>query len=435
MWPTPCAGCWENSGVKQLRGGSMQDIIFAGTENRRPMGYAYVAITLDNSDHSLPISYDEVTVARRLYRSGESEYLLNGTQCRLKDVNELFYDTGIGKEGYSIIGQGQIEKIISGKPEERRELFDEAAGIVKYKRRKLAAQKKLEDEQQNLVRVNDILAELTRQLGPMERQAEKAKVYLKKKEELKIYDVNMFLSDLARLKGELEAAAEKKQIAEHDLEQSRKEYEQAREDYEKLEAELEELEQERKSQQEKVTGERLRGQQLENQIALLKEQINTASQTGLHMKARLDAVEKELREKEESLQQIRKKKTGDSFPGAGAAGRKMTGRNRNTGNWIRSCRSRGQQMEQDKNEVIRLLGERTSIKARQQRFRTMLEQLEIRKARISQQILELKSKESDQHEEQERCRREYDGVTEGNPEAEREKRPDQSRNWQCSRNA
>ena len=119
--------------VKQLRGGSMQDIIFAGTENRRPMGYAYVAITLDNSDHSLPISYDEVTVARRLYRSGESEYLLNGTQCRLKDVNELFYDTGIGKEGYSIIGQGQIEKIISGKPEERRELFDEAAGIVKYK--------------------------------------------------------------------------------------------------------------------------------------------------------------------------------------------------------------------------------------------------------------------------------------------------------------
>ncbi len=397
--------------VKQLRGGSMQDIIFAGTENRRPMGYAYVAITLDNSDHSLPISYDEVTVARRLYRSGESEYLLNGTQCRLKDVNELFYDTGIGKEGYSIIGQGQIEKIISGKPEERRELFDEAAGIVKYKRRKLAAQKKLEDEQQNLVRVNDILAELTRQLGPMERQAEKAKVYLKKKEELKIYDVNMFLSDLARLKEELEAAAEKKQIAEHDLEQSRKEYEQAREDYEKLEAELEELEQERKSQQEKVTGERVRGQQLENQIALLKEQINTASQTGLHMKARLDAVEKELREKEESLQQIRKKR--QELLSQGQALLEENDRSEQKHRELdQKLQEQGQQMEQDKNEVIRLLGERTSIKARQQRFRTMLEQLEIRKARISQQILELKSKESDQHEEQERCRREYDGVTE-----------------------
>ncbi len=110
--------------------------------------FAYVAITLDNSDHQLPMDYDEVTVSRRLYRSGESEYLINGSPCRLKDVNELFYDTGIGKEGHSIIGQGQIDKILSGKPEERRELFDEAAGIVKFKRRKATALKKLEDEQE-----------------------------------------------------------------------------------------------------------------------------------------------------------------------------------------------------------------------------------------------------------------------------------------------
>ena len=109
--------------IKQLRGASMQDVIFSGTETRKPLSYAYVAITLDNGDHQLAIDYDEVTVARRIYRSGESEYLINGTPCRLKDVNELFYDTGIGKEGYSIIGQGQIDKILSGKPEERRELF------------------------------------------------------------------------------------------------------------------------------------------------------------------------------------------------------------------------------------------------------------------------------------------------------------------------
>ena len=132
--------------IKQLRGGSMQDVIFAGTQLRKPLSYAYVAITLDNTDHQLPIDYNEVTVARRLYRSGESEYLINGTSCRLKDVNELFYDTGIGKEGYSIIGQGQIDKILSGKPEERRELFDEAAGIVKFKKRKNTAAKKLEEE-------------------------------------------------------------------------------------------------------------------------------------------------------------------------------------------------------------------------------------------------------------------------------------------------
>ena len=121
--------------AKQLRGASMQDVIFAGTESRKPLSYAYVAITMDNSDHLLPVDFEEVTIARRVYRSGESEYLLNGVACRLKDVNELFYDTGIGKEGYSIIGQGQIDKILSGRPEERRELFDEAAGIVKYKKR------------------------------------------------------------------------------------------------------------------------------------------------------------------------------------------------------------------------------------------------------------------------------------------------------------
>ncbi len=164
--------------VKQLRGGSMQDVIFAGTAARKALGYASVAITLDNADHSLKVSYDEVTVTRRLYRSGESEYLINGTQCRLKDIYEMFYDTGIGKEGYSIIGQGQVERILNGKPEERRELFDEAAGIVKFKRRKYEAQRKLDSEQQNLQRINDILSELDRQIGPLSRQAEKAKIYL-----------------------------------------------------------------------------------------------------------------------------------------------------------------------------------------------------------------------------------------------------------------
>lgn len=154
-----------------------------------------MAITLDNSDHQLSIDYDEVTVSRRLYRSGESEYKINGSTCRLKDISELFYDTGIGKEGYSIIGQGQIDKILSGKPEERRELFDEAAGIVKFKRRKAIAQKKLEDEKQNLVRVSDILSELEKQVGPLARQSETAKKYLALREELKACDVNLFLME------------------------------------------------------------------------------------------------------------------------------------------------------------------------------------------------------------------------------------------------
>ena len=198
--------------IKQLRGSSMQDVIFSGTEMRKPLGYAYVAITLDNTDHQLTIDYDEVTVSRRLYRSGESEYMINGSICRLKDVNELFYDTGIGKEGYSIIGQGQIERILNGRPEERRELFDEAAGIVKYKRRKATAQKKLESERENLVRINDILSELERQIGPLERQSEKAKIFLKKREELKKQDVNVFLLEMEQMDVQMKEVRENYEI-------------------------------------------------------------------------------------------------------------------------------------------------------------------------------------------------------------------------------
>ena len=224
--------------VKQLRGASMQDVIFSGTELRKPQGFAYVAITLDNADRSLQIDCDEVTVARKIYRSGESEYLMNGSVCRLKDVNELFYDTGIGKEGYSIIGQGQIDKILSGKPEERRDLFDEAAGIVKFKKRKDAAAKKLESEQANLVRVNDILSELERQVGPLEKQSEKAHEYLKKKEELKRLDVNYFLQENGRKAAVLTETDEKLKIASDDLAKQQAELEGSRAEYEQMEARL-----------------------------------------------------------------------------------------------------------------------------------------------------------------------------------------------------
>ena len=228
--------------VKQLRGGSMQDVIFSGTELRKPQGFAYVAITLDNGDHQLAIDYDQVTVSRRLYRSGESEYRINGSPCRLKDVNELFYDTGIGKEGYSIIGQGQIDKILSGKPEERRELFDEAAGIVKFKRRKAIAQKKLEDEKQNLVRINDILAELEKQVGPLARQAEAARRYLQLKEDLKRYDANAFLLESAGIKAQLKELSDREQMVTGDLEDARMQAERIKSDYDRLDAESRSLE-------------------------------------------------------------------------------------------------------------------------------------------------------------------------------------------------
>ena len=254
--------------AKQLRGGNMQDVIFSGTETRKPLGFASVAITLDNSDHKLDIDYEEVTVTRRLYRSGESEYLLNGSHCRLKDINELFYDTGIGKEGYSIIGQGQIDKILSGKPEERRELFDEAAGIVKFKRRKNTALKKLEEEQQNLVRVTDILSELTRQLGPLERQSETAKIYLKKKEELKILDVNMFLIETKHIRQQMLEVEEKYQNSSQELSDIQTAYETTKEEYEQIEKDLEKLDGKIQSLRETSNHHLLQKQQMESEIQM-----------------------------------------------------------------------------------------------------------------------------------------------------------------------
>ena len=284
--------------VKQLRGGSMQDVIFSGTENRKPLSYAYVAITLDNADHQLPVAYEEVTIARRLYRSGESEYLLNGTACRLKDVQELFYDTGIGKEGYSIIGQGQIDRILSTKPEEARELFDEATGIVKFKKRKKTAEKKLEDEKQNLLRVNDILSELEKQLGPLERQAQKAKEYLKKREQLKELEIHVFLLEMESIKEQLKHIEEADKIAKGDMAQTKEAFDQTKQQYEQIEKALEGIEAQIDQAKEEASKKRLLKQQKKGQIEVLKEQARSAAAASQHFQERLLHIESEQKERE-----------------------------------------------------------------------------------------------------------------------------------------
>lgn len=185
--------------IKSLRGGKMEDVIFAGTQFRKAVGLAQVALTLDNSDKDLPIDYSDVTISRRLFRSGESEYYINNTQCRLKDIQELFMDTGIGKEGYSIIGQGKIDAVLSGKPEERRSLLEEAAGIVKFKTRKDEAQKKLQAAQQNLVRLEDILLTLEERLEPLRIESEKAKEFLTLSTELKSNEINLIIFNIEKI--------------------------------------------------------------------------------------------------------------------------------------------------------------------------------------------------------------------------------------------
>jgi len=186
--------------AKSLRGGKMEDVIFAGTVSRKPLGFSEVSITIDNEDNMLPIDYSEVTVTRRMYRSGESEYYINKTECRLKDITELFMDTGVGKDGYSIIGQGKIDEILNAKPENRREIFEEAAGIVKYKTRKIESERKLNTTEQNIIRLDDIINELETQLDPLYNQSQEAKRYLDLREKLKILDINLSLRNLEKLK-------------------------------------------------------------------------------------------------------------------------------------------------------------------------------------------------------------------------------------------
>ena len=186
--------------MKSLRGNKSEDIIFAGTQNRKSLGFAEASIVIDNTDGKLPIEYSEVTVTRRIYRNGESGYFINKTPCRLKDVLELFMDTGIGRDGYSIIGQGKIDEILSNKSEDRREIFEEAAGIVKYRVRKVESEKKLEQTKLNLLRINDILSEIEGNIEPLKQQSEKAKKFLDLREELKSIEIGLFLYNIDNYK-------------------------------------------------------------------------------------------------------------------------------------------------------------------------------------------------------------------------------------------
>ena len=395
--------------IKQLRGASMQDVIFSGTELRKPLGYAYVAITLDNSDHQLAIDYDEVTVARRIYRSGESEYLLNGTICRLKDVNELFYDTGIGKEGYSIIGQGQIDKILSGKPEERRELFDEAAGIVKFKRRKVAAQKKLEDEKQNLIRVNDILSELEKQIGPLEKQSEVAKVYLKKKEELKTLDVNVFLLENVRLQEQLKAADEKYAIASGDLQSTSEQYEKIKEEYEQIQGQIEMLDETIEQSRSMLTDTSVLRGKLEGEINVLKEQIKSAKSNEEHLLSRKEAVQKEIDEKSGDKagiladKDVIDKQVAEIENSRNEAREKLLA----VQNKIEELNNN---IESGKNTIIDALNSRATIKTKLGRYDTMTEQINIRKAELTSRLLRIKSDEAQQEAEMKKMQGEFEKI-------------------------
>ncbi len=281
--------------VKNLRGSNkMEDVIFAGTQNRTKLGFAEVSMVMDNSDGSFDIPFNEVAVTRRLYRSGESEFFINGSACRLKDIHELFMDTGIGREGYSIVGQGRIDEILSTKSEDRRTIFEEAAGIVKFKTRRLDAERKLEKERENLVRIDDIISELETQIAPLEIQSEKTKKYFVLLEKLKLIQINLFLIDFEKFEIQLEENAKKI----FDVENEIRIGEIKNPEFEKRKAEIKQKIEFNSAEIEKISSElvelRSGGEQFKNDIKLVLQNID-------YLKSNIKDLQNEISENEKSI--------------------------------------------------------------------------------------------------------------------------------------
>jgi len=300
--------------VKSLRGSKMEDIIFSGSDKRRPVGMAEVSMTFDNSSGLFPLEFSEVTVTRRVFRSGESEFLINKVPCRLRDIHELFMDTGVGKETYSIIGQGKVEEILSARPEERRVLIEEAAGIVKYRTRKLEAMRKLSDTEQNLLRVSDIINELESQVGPLGAQAEKAEAYNRFKEELTSLEINLFINQLEEQKGKL---VEARKLVEELLRQA----EGAETTAAQLESRVEELRLALKRKDEEISHWQqelyelaTEAERTESRLGLTDEQVRNTEQLvqrlareSEEIQGRLDGLEGEFAGEKDKLSHVRLK--------------------------------------------------------------------------------------------------------------------------------
>ena len=257
--------------MKSLRGSNSSDIIFAGTQNRKSLGFAEASIVIDNSDSKLPIEYNEVTVTRKIYRSGETGYFINKTPCRLKDILELFMDTGIGRDGYSIIGQGKIDEILSNKSEDRRRIFEEAAGIVKYRTRKQESEKKLEQTKLNLLRINDILSEIEGTIEPLKLQSEKAKKFLDLREELKGIEVGLFLYNIENYKAKLEEIIKDIEIMQSQYDDEDKKLEEIKTLKEELKKQVDEI-------TEKIEAMQNIGFESTNKIEKINSDINVATE-------------------------------------------------------------------------------------------------------------------------------------------------------------
>lgn len=292
--------------AKTLRGSKMEDVIFAGSEQKKALGFAEVCLCLDNSEGLLPVDFNEINITRRMYRSGESEYYINKTACRLKDIFELFMDTGIGRDGYSIIGQGRIDEILSNKSEDRRQVFEEAAGIVKFKTRKHEAEKKLENTKQNITRVMDIIEEISLQLDPMKEQAEVAKRYRDVLHELKGIEINLILGNIDKYKARLESIIKDAEGIQSYIEEKTNLKQQLEEKQKQLKAELYSVEKQVEELQQEAHQIESSMQQQEGEYKVVQEKINNMENAFSRLHQRKRELEQEHKK---SIELIEENKT------------------------------------------------------------------------------------------------------------------------------
>ena len=295
--------------IKTLRGGKSSDVIFAGTQNRKSLGFAEASLIFDNSDGKLPIEYSEVTVTRKIYRTGETGYFINKVPCRLKDVLELFMDTGIGKDGYSIIGQGKIDEILSNKSEDRRNVFEEAAGIVKYKTRKEESEKKLEHTKLNLLRINDILTELETNLDPLKEQSDKAKKYLELREELKNIEVGLFKYNIEKYKEDLKKLEEDLEIITSNCDVEEGKLEKIRIKKDELKSLIDELTEKIEATQNIGFESEKKIEQLNSNINVFKANTENNNQNVERLKIEIEELKTKIKEAEDDISNKENRKT------------------------------------------------------------------------------------------------------------------------------
>ena len=348
--------------IKSLRGSKMEDVIFSGTETRKALGFAEVTLVLDNADQYFSLDFPEITVTRRVYRSGEGDYYINKTLCRLKDIHELFMDTGLGRDGYSIIGQGKIDSILSTKSEDRRQIFEEAAGISKYKYRKIEAERKLIQTTDNLTRVEDILGELEAQLGPLERQSEKARKYLRLRDEMKDLDIAVSViqaenakSQQAELKENIVLLAEQIQKIQKELDDIDAEIAGMYEEVDQCDREMENCREADKLSVAAMNEQKNQSNLLRSDIEHNQQNIERMEEEVRESGAEIGRIDQTLQEHMERLEQLRAENQGTAQNLEA-----LTEASRKAG---QDASERSQALENIRAEVIALTAEINTLKA------------------------------------------------------------------------